>query len=155
MYYTYHSFSESYITIDYLYTTGTKNILRDSFEHLKTDEIKYIKSIEVNETHAFFCLHYSSGKVECFLYEAFKSITVMIYEKKCLTEFYALKVYYFYDKKEYGFSCTAGRLAGPPARPARPLHACAHTQSQDIRVTTVRRNCIHKWHEPTFEIYYA
>ena len=47
-----------------------------------------------------------NGEATCILYDINDAIdNDKVYEKKCITNFYGFKVYYFPEKDEYGFSC--------------------------------------------------
>ena len=114
--YVYDSYNSNnykyYLAISYLsYNKDTKLITyKQNTLYYPWNEIMCIKSTYGHErSKAFFCLYFSSGEVNCFLFDIQADHSTLYYYKidydYCKTEFYSLKVYYFPETEKYGVSC--------------------------------------------------
>ena len=102
--------SKSYLSLSYFSYNGNTKLM--SYEYISNyyywSEIMCIKSTYGEDrTKAFFCMYLSTGELNCLLYDVNASTDNLPYEKNytfSTKEFYALKVYYFPDKNQYGLS---------------------------------------------------
>ena len=99
--------SSQYLSVAILITKEKSiNRSRLNFEHYLSENINCIKSIKTEENATSFGCFYDSFGPFCYFYD----VNVYLedyweFYDYCRNEFYALKVDYFPEKKEYVFSC--------------------------------------------------
>ena len=106
--------NNKYLTVEFLYINNDSiDFQSDNINLIFEDgynDITCLKSaIYTDGLKAIFCMYNSLGITKCLFYKMTDkySYDAYLYEKKCLTKYYGIKINYFPEKDQFVFSCLA------------------------------------------------
>ena len=105
-YYIERSSSYKYLSLAFFYLDDINNGYIN--EHYSWDNIKCIKSaLGPYKSIALYCLYKASGDSNCifFDYDVKQTVYYSTLPKKCINNYYSLKVNYYPETEEFAFSC--------------------------------------------------